>query len=391
MSGGMYCAIFLEMVREKNDKMGLISINTIHNISATSISNMFIDTYFGKANPAFIVVYLYFHRHFQSGNATLDVKDVADRLNLLESDVVNGLKYWQKQKLVKFETNGNDYTIDFLPVQIKNNVLRVIKKTEPKKSAAKKPKAKMTNEQIQTQEQKRDIEKPVIVEKRPIYTPAEIEIYQTESSEIKRLFLSAEKSLGKLLSSNDLSTIFGFYDWLRLPIDVISILLDYCAERGHRSMRYIEAVAIDWSEKGINTTEQANELIQSFNSSYRQILKALGLGSKDPAPAQIKFMDKWIYEYKMPLDVILEACDITILDAPKPTIKYANTIIESWYKNGVKTVADAKKAMAEHKKAPETSKPAAKPNRFANFTQREWDFGSEEMQKLKWKYLEDNK
>ena len=375
--------------------MGLININTIHSISATSISNIFIDTYFGKANPAFIVVYLYFHRHFQSGNATLDVKDVADRLNLLESDVVNGLKYWQKQKLVKFETNGDDYTIDFLPVQSKSNMLRVIKKAESKKNFIKKSKAKKADDQSQVQYQEKSlkIEQSVVIEKRPIYTPTEIEIYQKESSEIKRLFCAAEKSLGKLLSSNDLSTIFGFYDWLRLPIDVISILLDYCSEHGQRSMRYIETVAIDWSERGINTAEQANELIQSFNSSYRQILKALGLGGKDPAPAQIKFMDKWIYEYRMPLDVILEACDATILDAPKPTIKYTNTIIESWHKSDVKTVEDAKKAIAEHKKSSETVKPAvaAKPNRFVNFTQREWDFDSEEMQKLKWKYLEDYK
>ncbi|MCL2874423.1 MAG: DnaD domain protein [Defluviitaleaceae bacterium] len=370
--------------------MGLINISKTHSISLTSISNNFIDEYFGKANPAFIIVYLYFHRHFQSGSATLDVGEVADRLNLLESDVVNALKYWESQQLIIFETNNNDYTIDFLPVQNKNsalgslstlsaiNTLKVVKKPEPR--------IKTTVSKQETTE----IQRSAIIEKRPTYPPEEIEIYQKESSEIKLLFLEAEKSLGKLLSSNDLSMIFSFYDWLRLPVDVIIMLLDYSTRNGHTSMRYIEKVAIDWSEKGIMSVEQANELIQSFNSNYRQILTALGLGGKSPAPAQIKYMDKWIYEYKMPLDVILEACDATVLEASKPTIKYANAIIENWHKIGVKTVEDAKKVIMEHKNGVEQNKASnpAKPNRFANFSQRDWSFEGEELQKLKWKYLE---
>jgi DnaD/phage-associated family protein len=155
-------------------------------------------------------------------------------------------------------------------------------------------------------------------------------------------------------------------------------------------MRYIETVALDWAEKGINSPEEANELLMSFNSNYRKILNALGLGGKNPAPAQIKYMDKWLNEYKMPIDVILEACDATILEATKPTIKYANTIIENWYNNGIKSVEDAKKATEAHKKGNETNRPTKRrtpPNRFANFEQRNWDFDSEKMQKLKWSYL----
>jgi DnaD/phage-associated family protein len=272
-----------------------------------------------------------------------------------------------------------------LPVQTKSNVLRVVRKAEPKKSEQKSP------SEEQSEAAKPEAEKTVTVKRRPVYMPEEIEIYQKESSDIKRLFVTAEKALGKLLSSNDLSTIFGFYDFLRLPIEVIEALLNHCSEINCRSLNYIEAVAINWEEEGIKTKEQAIEHIQRFNSTYRQILKALGLGSKDPAPAQIKYMDKWLYDFKMPLDVILEACDATILEAPRPTIKYANGIIENWHKDGIKTVEDAKRASEKHRKSVEAAKPgtSAKPNRFANFTQRKWDFESDEMQKLSWAHLEE--
>jgi len=366
--------------------MGLISINTTHSIKSTIVSNNFIDGYFGRANPAFIVVYLYFYRHFQSQNANLDIKEVADRLGLLESDVVNALKYWRNSQLITFEINGDNYTIDFLdlqsanlptqPVQSKSNILRVVKKDELKLKRAK-------TEKIA------EIKKSAILERRPTYKPGEIEIYQKESSEIKRLFVACEKSLGRLLSSNDLSAIFSFYDWLRLPIDVIIRLIDHCSEINKTNIRYIESAAISWHEKEISTVESANELIASWNANYHQILKALGLGGKEPAPAQLKFMNKWIDEYKMPLDVILEACDLTIIEAPKPGFKYADSIVKKWHELNIKTVDAAKKEVEEFRKNNVQSKTKAKPGKFVNFSQREWNFKGDDLQNLKWKYLED--
>ena len=43
-----------------------------------------------------------------------------------------------------------------------------------------------------------------------------------------------------MLSQQDMSLLFSFYDWLGLPMEVIELLLSYCTASGHTGMRYIE-------------------------------------------------------------------------------------------------------------------------------------------------------
>ena len=53
-----------------------------------------------------------------------------------------------------------------------------------------------------------------------------------------------------------------------------------------------------------------------------------------------KQVDNWINEYKYDVDVIEKAYDITVGATSKPSIHYANAILEKWYAEGVRTMAD---------------------------------------------------
>lgn len=72
-----------------------------------------------------------------------------------------------------------------------------------------------------------------IPSERPQYSPAELSCY-LKREDVKRLFQSAQQKLGKTLSSGDMATLFSFYDWLGLPLEVIDLLLTYCVSRGKR-------------------------------------------------------------------------------------------------------------------------------------------------------------
>ncbi len=355
--------------------MAVVNLGVNRNIHETTIPNLFIDNYMGKANPAFVVVYVYFFRHYQAGNTELSTNGAAEALNLLESDVVNAFKYWEKEGLISVEQTEDegevDFGIDFLPIVDKTR-LKLVDGTGQEA-------------------------KPVFLQERPQYSAMELEIYKSESKEINSLFYTAEKVMGKYLSFNDLSAIFGLYDWLRLPIDVIILLLSYCADNNHRSIRYIEKVAIDWAENGITTVEKANEYIKRFNVSYREILKAFGNSDRNPTAAEIKYMNKWLTEFEMPLQLILEACDKTILQTSKPRIQYTDKIICDWHAKGVKTLEQVRlleeqfhkdtKATAEEKTAV-VKKPVVKQNKFVNFKQREWDY--DQIEQMERKFLEDS-
>jgi DnaD/phage-associated family protein len=205
-----------------------------------------------------------------------------------------------------------------------------------------------------------------------------LEIYQNQSEEIRNLFKYAERILGKLLTYNDLNVIFGFYDWLRLPIDEIEYLFDYCAKTDHRDLRYMEKVAVSWAEKGVTDLEKAQNYTQNFNKNYRELVRAFG-GNGFPSATQKKNFDKWLDTYKMPLEVILAACDISTVNTGAAKLTYVSKIMDSWNEQGIHTLEAAQREKDEfskdkpQKKSASAKQPERK-NRFANFTQRTIDF-----------------
>ena len=325
-----------------------------------SVPHAFVDEYMPRANALYAVVYLFFLRH--CGEADMTCGRAADALDVLESDVVKGLRYWEQAGLLRLE-NGTDKTVlgvEFLPFPY----IAVVPKMAliPAKAAEPAP-----------PEDDRDSR----LREKPQYTVEELEIYNKKSAEIRDYFAMAESMLGRMLKYDDLNTLFALYDWLRLPIEVVEILLVHCANNGHRNMRYIEKTAVDWADNGVDTPEKAEEYMLRHNGEYREIMKAFGL-KNEPTPAQTKFMRTWLD--RLPLDVVLEACDRTILSIGKPKFSYTETILANWHANGIQDLDGARAAdEAFHKDKEEKTenapkRQALKRNRFIDIKQREWDF-----------------
>lgn len=331
--------------------MGAITIYS--NQEFVALPYWFIDDHMPLANATFTVVYLYVLRH--AGIDGFSTELAAGALQMLESDVVKALRFWEEAGLLSVDEKDGDFTIRFLQSH--------------------KEITKPSCEPVQLQ---------LVPSAKPSYTVEELEIYQENCPEIASLFTTAENLLGKMLTYNDLNTLFAMYDWLRLPVEVIEILLIYCTNNKHRSMRYIEKVAIDWADNGIDNPEKADAYIQAFNKSYREILKALGQSSRNPTAAELKLMKKWLDEFSMPLDIILEACDKTVMQIGQPKLSYVDKILVGWKEKNVKTIDDIKtldtaflqkkKGAKEKKQTATASAAVSKPNRFVNFKQRDWDY-----------------
>ncbi|MCL2351226.1 MAG: DnaD domain protein [Firmicutes bacterium] len=356
----------------------------------TPIPNLFIDQYMTKANPVFSLVYIYGLRRCMEGDGGLSTAEIGAELNILETDVVNAWKHWEREGLIDLrfrEKDGGpgdctgDLCVSFLPVRCKSG-----KPAETAPAPAKRGQPAPA--------------KTFILSTRPQYTVKELETYQQQSAEIAELFAYAQDALGKYLAYHDLNVIFGLYEWLRLPLDVIRFLFSYCADHDRRDLRYIEKVAIDWAENDVRTLEKAEEYVQTCAGDYRKIMQALGAGGVFPSVSQRRYMDKWLLEYEMPMDVILEACDKTAVQLGKPKITYVNTILQDWNKQGIRTVdgvrADAASFAMKKEAAKKTETSASSPlsanskakprqNRFVNFKQREIDYDM--MEKLESEYL----
>ena len=215
----------------------------------------------------------------------------------------------------------------------------------------------------------------------------------SETDDFNQLLYITQKYLVKTLSTNEVKTIISFHDWLGLPMDVIELLIEYCVGNDHKNMRYIEKVAIDWADDGINTIEKAKVRTETYNKSYFVILKAYGITDRTPTPNQIRLMDKWLNEYQLDLPVIVEACERTIAQINKAEMRYTDSILNTWHKEKVHTLSDIQRLDDNRPKNNYSQKPAkqaGKPNKFNNYSQRDYDYDELEKKALELRLRESN-
>lgn len=317
----------------------------------TPVSNAFIEEYMTAADSAmFSVIYIYGLKCACLGDET-DNSIIAEKLGVLESDVVKAWKYWEKCGIVRLSED----TIEFLPIK------------DGKKQEAAATLEKRTERPF----------KPAGT--MPVYTSDEMKKMLIKIPELGQLVKTAEIAIGKPMGHSEVGTIIGFHTWLGLPFEVIAMLITYCSGK---PVSYMERVAIDWANRGISTTEEAESCINAAGS-YREIMKAFGQNGRNPGEDELKYMNNWLYKMKMPLLLIKEACNRTLMRTGKPAYTYANGILEDWNNNGVRSMGELDaydKAFKEKSEAERAAKKAAKaqqqstvqikPTAFSNYEQR---------------------
>ena len=71
--------------------------------------------------------------------------------------------------------------------------------------------------------------------------------------EFSQLLYIAQKYLNKVFTPRDCQVFAYLYDTLKLSTELLEYLVEYCAQNGHFSLRYLEKVALNWHSRGIRT------------------------------------------------------------------------------------------------------------------------------------------
>ena len=338
-----------------------ILIHTTGGHQVTCVPNAFIDEYMQDANGEFVKIYLYLLRMLSHGEGNFCVSAMADKFNYTESAVRRGLSYWEKMHLLHLEhdATGNLTGICLLEPQGCSQVMvspsSVGIATETAPAPAKKPQTSNT-----TVSQ---------------YTPEEITAF-CEQNSVRELVMVSERYIGHPLTMTDMNTILFWYDNLHFSTEMIEFLVEYCVEKGHGSIHYMNKVAMNWAEDGISTLDEAKNTANIHSQSYYAVMKAFGISGRNLVSKEIAFIDKWTNQYGFSLDIITEACGRTIRNIGKASFDYADTILTSWHKKGIlhlEDISSLDKAHANGKTMvqPKTVKPTN--NRFHNFEQRNYD------------------
>lgn len=207
-------------------------------------------------------------------------------------------------------------------------------------------------------------------EELPEYRAEDIVRRSKEDDAFAAIVAEAQKVLGHVLSSSDLKRLFGIYDYLALPPEVVLELLNYCVSiscspsgegRRRLSMNFVEKEAFAWVHMEIFTLEQAEEYIQKSQqrrSDIGRISEALGIHGRTLAPSERRFVNAWL-DMGFSLEVIELAYDRTVTSTGKLNWGYMNKILQTWYEKKLHTPAEIE-ANDPRRKPASAAKPAAK-------------------------------
>ncbi len=180
----------------------------------------------------------------------------------------------------------------------------------------------------------------------PEYTAEDIVRRSKEDEKFSVILAEAKRIFGRNLNSSDMKMLFGVYDYLALPAEVILELLNYCAEtateknEGKRpSPRSIEKEAYRWANREILTLEQAEEYIRlqrSLREASNRIKNALGIHGRELTPTEAKYVASWL-SMGFEEDAILIAYDRTVTSTGALKWPYMNKIICSWHEKNLHT------------------------------------------------------
>lgn len=312
----------------------------------TPVSNIFIDKYMPRARGEYIKVYLLMLKYSASGELGVSSNIIANNLNLLESDIINALNYWNEEGVIKFAPIDNlgNFNIEFTPLE----------------------------EEASVNDSKLNL------------------LDALTSGGTKEMLKEIEKLLARPLSSKEMSSYLSWEKDFNFSSELILLLVEYCVSKGKSDTRYIEKVAISWHEAKITSIEEAQQYIKKGEDKWmkiRKVLSYLGIKNTEVMKPQEDMMDKWLSTYNFTLEVIFKACDICFERLNRADFKYIDGILNSWFKDNIKTLEDI--ALKDNKKDSTSSKRKVSPTiknelRFNNFDQRVYDYDSLEKKLLGW-------
>lgn len=253
-----------------------------------------------SANGAYVKVYL-MALAIGVKSEEMSTAEMAGKLNLLESDVVNALEYWNKLGALKYSREQVSFGSDVSEVQ-------------------------------ESKPQKKDME--------------EIRGAMTENPELADLCTLSQEILGKTLRNKDIETLYWFYDELGLSPEVITMLLEYCVSKDKRNMNYIEKVAISWHENGIVTIDAADRFINNEKEKsgyFYSLRKLFGIDNRSLSKTEETYLKSWRDDLGMDENMVGLAYEYCIMQTSKLSFPYMNSIIKRWNELGIHTVPEAER------------------------------------------------
>lgn len=259
-----------------------------------SVPSEIVDSYIKLAGALQLRVILYCLRH--TYDAKIDPAEMANLFSVSEEDINDALLFWTELGFIECDRPA---------------VKAEVCVPEPKKAT------------------------PV---KAPRPDRKEVARRGLESPEIAFLLNEAQNKFGRMLKQSESSVLVWLYDDLGMDASLILMVMEYAKQAERFNISYIEKVAKDWSDNGIDTIAAAEKRIVELNNTrtaWWKMRAAFGLDARSPSETESKLATTCIIEWKMSDALLKKAYDICIDTAGKYSIKYIKKVLTDWHKNGI--------------------------------------------------------
>lgn len=246
----------------------------------------------------------------QNASNDFDTQKCADALGISINDVENALQFWRGAGIIK--TSG--------------------KKSISAKTA---PSAK------------NDI---------PNYSGEQINTLFEQHAELSKLIEECQKIAGKTFNPFEINKVVAMYDYLGVSAAFILTVFAYCASKNKTTIHYIEKTVYNLYDEGIDTEEKLEVYLQhkeKRDSVFGAIRSIFGMGSRSLTAREKSCFEIWTEKWSFSLDIIKRAYEITVNSTAKPSVSYANKILENWHNAGLTTleqIDDANNSFRSSKK-----------------------------------------
>ena len=278
------------------------------------------------------------------GNCAEDLSPIAGELNMTAEDVLDALDYWVEKGVLEKDGISQEKTASLpksagLSVSSGTGQVPTTEPNAPGQAPAETPAPEKT------------FAPP------PEIKPSMLEVACIVKRNPDAAFVlkEAEARLGKAFSSSDTATLVWLLEWAGIAPDVLVTVVEYCKTAGHLSLRYIQKVALEWQDAGIDNLEKAEERIRVLNErkSWEGEIKAvLGISSRGLTAKEKEYAEEWRMLGLSP-ELIRTAYERMVDAKGTFSFPYINKILTSWKSKGIMT---PEQAATEKKPGPPPAK-----------------------------------
>lgn len=274
-------------------------------INPTALTGVFtvptsvVDNYFKFSKPEHIKVLLYILRNISS---TPDDALIAAECGITEYDVKEALLYWAEAGIL-------------LPQDV------------PVKTAVK---AKKTSVRLN--------EKP---------TRQEVARRSINDPKIEYLLGEAQKRFARNLKDSESRTLVWLYDDNGVDISVILLVIQYAIAQGKGNIRYIESLALELLDKGIDNITDADAELHKKDlreKSWQAVCTAFGIEWRKPSEKESETAAMWLNDWGISRELLNAAYDECVNTKSKFIFSYTAKILENWHNKGYEKPEDIEKA-----------------------------------------------